>query len=294
MGKPTLAGRRTRPKPRDRKVRNLTTKEREFVLNLVAGGSQIDAYRKAGYSHRGAAAGASRLAKQLHIIDAIAGMKREAERLRTEAHARQRSRVNEMLTGAQKAAANSRRGVDPADLELRASIDAEVAAIISYDYADAALVENLEIAMGRKPARESIVTCQKGKKDAEGNPVPPIVLEFEIYKRDGAAVNRALEMLFERASVRGERRAGAEQGQPLSEAARAAFLSLPQGRGFPRRVTACPPLSPSVPGDTPGQAGTTPTRSRETRPPHTWRTRPRGSTLAAHRLYAWKAQPDHE
>lgn len=233
MAKPrkTASSRKVPARTPEPQQRPLTERERAFVLLIVAGGiTNAEAYRRAGYSPRGATAGASRLLAQTHIIDAIAIMRREAQARKQVAHDRQSAAVNQLLSSSIEAATNSPRLVDAAELELRKSIDAEVAATISADYGDAILVENLEIAMGRKPQKRTIIIRQKGKGE-DGKPLPPLTIQTEVYEHDGAVVNRALEILYDRIAQREGSKPRGLDAEALPAAARDALAAFRRAAG---------------------------------------------------------------
>jgi hypothetical protein len=77
-------------------------------------------------------------------------------------------------------------------LELRKSIDAEIAAALDRSYCIAGLVENAEICLGRRKVR---VTKTEPVRDRQGRIVRFEPHDVEILRPDAAGANQALDKL---------------------------------------------------------------------------------------------------
>ena len=169
-----------------------TEKEQAFARYIVAGKNQTEAAKLAGYSKATARQTGTRVIRKAHVIAEI-GASALPALLPSRSHCRVRVRLTSSWRAAIEGAANNPRLVNAADLELRRTVDAEVAANLSGDYLDAALMENLEVALGRKKVM-SIRMVGRGEKAKS--------IEVQMFDRDAGAANKAAELLYHRLEIR--------------------------------------------------------------------------------------------
>jgi hypothetical protein len=182
--------------------RPLTDRQLAFCRYTVAGMTGAEAARSSGFSKSTAKVQASRLLKNRRIQAEIASVRRQTGRVvgpavipATDPSQARDRKVNDMMTGAIEGAARTVRVVDAADLELRRVMDRELAAAIDADYLDAAMIENLEIALGRRPFATTRIFGRG--KTAE-------VRQILAYERDGNVAHRTAELLYRRVALRSD------------------------------------------------------------------------------------------
>ena len=159
----------------------LSDRELAFARYYVANPNGAEAARKAGYSSKGSSVTATRLMKR-------DGVRVEIDRLRTAAA----SQVERLLASPVAVSPDASKALNDDTtaqaIAIRAEADRQVASVTDRAYALAALVENLEIALGRRPVK---ITRSKARKD--GGVRHSIE---QILRPDAAAANRAAELII--------------------------------------------------------------------------------------------------
>lgn len=149
----------------------LAPKQERFAILVARGLTQAAAYVQAGYSPAGAHVNASVLARTAHV-------KARIDWLRAQVGARTTALV------IQHAVKREER----AEAASEAVIEA---ALANREWIMAALVENAEICLGRRPL--TMLKAIKGKR-VDGVETVEVV-EVQVTERDAAGANRALELL---------------------------------------------------------------------------------------------------
>lgn len=165
----------------------LSPMERAFCRAYVAnGGNGTQAAIAAGYSEKGASVAAARLLKRPAVIA-------EIERLRLAS-----GKVVEQIMSKALAAP----GDGYVTRAAKAEAEADRAAVLNRAWVIAGVIENFEIALGRRSATVTKLLTRKAAKVLIEGQAPVIVEELvaekaEVFQRDAAAANRAAEILLE-------------------------------------------------------------------------------------------------
>jgi hypothetical protein len=162
-----------------RRYHALTEREKAFCRHRVAGHNGKESAIKAGFSRSHAKQYAHTLMQRQTILD-------EIERLRGMCS----NAIGQALTTVVQGQEPARNEQVP--LELRKSIDAEIAAGLDRSYCIAGLVENAEICLGRRKVR---VTKTEPVRDRQGRIVRFEPHEVEVLRPDAAGANQALDKL---------------------------------------------------------------------------------------------------
>lgn len=210
--------------PGQRKV--LTEQEGIFCLSYHQSGDGGAAVISAGYkcaTMPNAKRQARRLLKTLRV-------QREIKRLANGGPVtRQATQVRGIITIAEAAAS---RGTDLTLTHdasaLYTEADNEKAAGLTRSHAVAALIEILEITMGRRPSKHTMLIRQQGK-GTDGLPKPPVLYVYEVIGFDPANAIKAAEALLVEATMR-------ENAGLTPEATSAAATQVEKALDFMRNV----------------------------------------------------------
>jgi hypothetical protein len=135
--------------PNSRRYKALNSREVSFCRHFLVSDNATRAALAAGYSRRGAKVRAHLLLQREAVLDEIERLRRVHEKA-----------VNSALTGATSSKELAEVSCWP--LQLRRDVDAEVVALVDRNYAIAAIVEGLEMALGRRPMTISTVKERQG------------------------------------------------------------------------------------------------------------------------------------
>ena len=159
----------------------------EYVRN---GGIGYKAAIAAGYAERSASVAAARLLRRKRVQDEIARRRQGAEGI-----------VQEVIGKALATVARTRPTADrtPEDRDraaMYAEAEKDIAAGLNRAYVVAGLIDNFEMALGRRPKQTTFFIKEK-KVDAHGVvTIETVAQQRSVFEVDHAGANRAAELLL--------------------------------------------------------------------------------------------------
>lgn len=180
----------------------LSDKEEAFAIAYANnGGNGSAAAIEAGYSAKGASVTANRLLKRRRVRDRIRELKTGLK-----------GAAMVVMDAAIDAARAAREGLhlDPVTVSAQREADEDRAAGLRRAYVIAGLIDNFEIALGRRSTKITKIV-RAIRKDENGNvTVAHEGVQIETFMVDGATANRAGELLMREC----DRLEGAAGGMP--------------------------------------------------------------------------------